>query len=70
MMIAAVFAMQVRTLLSVQDDLLTKGVGILVAALVAVMVLACFKPLIESDSRNVDYCWRLCLVPFILSSQV
>lgn len=48
MMIAAVFAMQ--------------GVGILVASLVAVIVLACFKPLIEQDTAYVDYCWRICLV--------
>jgi PHS family inorganic phosphate transporter-like MFS transporter len=47
-MIAAVFAMQ--------------GIGILSAALVAVVSLACFKSLIIVDPMNIDYVWRICLV--------
>lgn len=47
MMMAAVFAMQ--------------GVGQLTAAIVAVVVLRCFKNAIEDDVMNVDYVWRLCI---------
>jgi PHS family inorganic phosphate transporter-like MFS transporter len=47
MMISAVFAMQ--------------GLGQLTAAIVSLIVLSCFKSAIESDPRNVDYVWRICL---------
>lgn len=46
-MIAAVFAMQ--------------GVGQLSAAIVAIIVLRCFKGAILDDVVNVDYVWRICL---------
>ncbi|KAK9693787.1 hypothetical protein K7432_013737 [Basidiobolus ranarum] len=47
MMISAVFASQ--------------GIGILVAALFTVMILACFQTLIREDQANLDYVWRLML---------
>lgn len=47
-MISAVFAMQ--------------GVGIMFAALVSVILLACFKSSIIADPLNVDYVWRICVV--------
>ncbi|KAK9765406.1 hypothetical protein K7432_006300 [Basidiobolus ranarum] len=47
MMISAVFASQ--------------GIGILIAALFTVMVLACFQTLIREDQANLDYVWRLML---------
>ena len=47
MMIAAVFAMQ--------------GIGQLSAAIVAIIVIRCFKGAIMDDHMNVDYVWRICL---------
>ncbi|KAJ2828848.1 hypothetical protein IWW50_001168 [Coemansia erecta] len=44
-MIAAVFAMQ--------------GFGIVTAAIVAVIVLACFKSAIDGDQLMLDYVWRI-----------
>jgi PHS family inorganic phosphate transporter-like MFS transporter len=46
-MMAAVFAMQ--------------GFGILAAAAVAVIVLACFKDAVIADQNNLDYVWRICI---------
>jgi len=46
-MMAAVFAMQ--------------GFGILAAAIVSSIVLACYQSAIDGDVNNVDYCWRLVL---------
>lgn len=47
-MMAAVFSMQ--------------GIGILLAATVALVTLRCFKTMIEADPLNLDYVWRICLV--------
>ncbi|KAK9761963.1 hypothetical protein K7432_012731 [Basidiobolus ranarum] len=47
MMIASVFALQ--------------GVGILVAAVFTVIVLAIFQEAIREDQQNLDYVWRLML---------
>jgi PHS family inorganic phosphate transporter-like MFS transporter len=47
MMIAAVFAMQ--------------GVGILVAGITSLIVIACFKTALDNDPLNSDYVWRICL---------
>ncbi|KAJ1939314.1 hypothetical protein EC988_007347, partial [Linderina pennispora] len=44
-MIAAVFAMQ--------------GFGIVAAAIVALIVLACFKGAVEGDQLKLDYVWRI-----------
>ena len=44
-MMAAVFAMQ--------------GFGILTAALVAVITLACFKKAVIADQNNLDFVWRI-----------
>lgn len=44
---AAVFAMQ--------------GFGILVAATVAVVVLACFRSAVIANQDNLDYVWRICV---------
>ncbi|KAJ1908435.1 hypothetical protein LPJ81_000051 [Coemansia sp. IMI 209127] len=44
-MVAAVFAMQ--------------GFGIVAAAIVAIVVLACFKSAINSDQLALDYVWRI-----------
>lgn len=46
-MMAAVFAMQ--------------GFGILAAATIAVIVLACFKGAVLADQNNLDYVWRICI---------
>lgn len=46
-MIAAVFAMQ--------------GIGSLAGAVVAVVLLSIFQPLIEADPLYADYVWRLLL---------
>ncbi|KAJ1569508.1 phosphate transporter, partial [Nowakowskiella sp. JEL0078] len=46
-MIAIVFAMQ--------------GVGILLASIVAVILVAAFQPLIIADKKNLDYVWRILL---------
>ncbi len=46
-MMAAVFAMQ--------------GFGILLAAVVAVIVLACFKEAVIADQNNLDFVWRICI---------
>jgi len=57
-MMGAVFAMQ--------------GIGQLTAAIVALIVLACFKGAINHDPLNVDYVWRLCVglgcVPAVLGA--
>lgn len=47
-MMAAVFAMQ--------------GIGILLAAIVALITIVCFKQLVLEDSLYLDYVWRICLV--------
>ncbi|KAH8549833.1 major facilitator superfamily domain-containing protein [Umbelopsis sp. PMI_123] len=46
-MIAAIFSMQ--------------GFGNVAAALVAMIVLACFKVPVENNVVNLDYVWRICL---------
>lgn len=38
-----------------------QGFGILVAATVAVVVLACFKSAVIADQTNLDYVWRICI---------
>ena len=47
-MVSAVFAMQ--------------GLGVLMASLVSLVLLAMFKSMIISDVMNIDYVWRLCVV--------
>ncbi|GAB5587936.1 hypothetical protein Unana1_02836 [Umbelopsis nana] len=47
MMIAAVFSMQ--------------GFGNVTAALVTLIVLACFKVPVENNVMNLDYVWRICI---------
>lgn len=39
-----------------------QGLGILVAPIVALIILAFYKPLIEENYENIDYVWRFCIV--------
>ncbi|KAI8967285.1 major facilitator superfamily domain-containing protein [Mycotypha africana] len=47
MMMALIFSMQ--------------GIGMLAAAIVTIILLAIFKSGIETDTRELDYVWRLCI---------
>lgn len=38
-----------------------QGIGQLSAAIVAIVVIRCFKGAIMEDPKNVDYVWRICL---------
>lgn len=39
-----------------------QGLGILVAPIVALIILAFYKPSIEQNYENIDYVWRFCIV--------
>lgn len=51
-MMAAVFSMQ--------------GIGLVFGVLVALIILPCFRPMIEADVTNLDHVWRICLAVGLL----